>query len=700
MSSARLPPIRILGVLPALLAAAMAGAQEPAAANQVVVTGTRTPRTIRESPIRTDVIGETILKSAAPRNLADALDYLPGARAESNCQNCNTTEIQLLGLPGAYNQILLDGLPLVSGVAAVYGVEQFPAVLIDRIEVVKGGGSALYGPGAVAGVVNVLPIRPTRTGLRLAIDYSRPGGASAGSSALVGTFAASEATTVSAYGQAERSPAVDLDGDGYTELARRRLATGGVRANLDLGGTLLAAEYQYTDETRRGGNSLSAPAFLANVAESIDSRLHRASLSVTRPLDARTSLTGVYAFARVDRSSFYGGLGGVETDPAAPGFDAQALADAAAISRRQYGRTSDVLHFAEARLAAERGRHAVLGGVQYRTETVDDRNLDLGGTELATLSAGRFSTLGAFVQDEWALSDAFKLLLGLRVDKSSELDDAIASPRLGLWWSPGPALVLRANWSTGYRAPEIFSEDIHVAVLGAEPVRVRNAPGLRPERADSVALGFDWRPSWGDGAVTLDGQAYRTRLRDTLFLGDIREGAAGLFQLRENADGSEVVGAELNATVRASATLRLLAGAAWLRARYDNPQLVFDDGDRRLLTRRYLKQPSWTAVAQAVWTPAERFDAYIALRYVDRMDVLNNRLGEIRRSPRFLVADVTATRHLPLGADGREIDLTLGVKNVTDARQRDLERGAGRDSDYVYGPRLPRTAFVRVSAAF
>lgn len=111
-------------------------------AEAIVVTGTRTERLQREAPVRTDVIGDTVLRLAAPRNLADALEYLPGARAESNCQNCNTTEIQLLGLPGVYNQILFDGLPLVSGAAAVYGVEQFPTVLIDRIEVVK--GAALF----------------------------------------------------------------------------------------------------------------------------------------------------------------------------------------------------------------------------------------------------------------------------------------------------------------------------------------------------------------------------------------------------------------------------------------------------------------------------------------------------------------------------------------------------------------------------
>ncbi|WP_141243943.1 TonB-dependent receptor plug domain-containing protein [Sphingomonas lenta] len=707
----------IPGVVAAVLAGAPAVAQDAASssatgsaggvrpgaggAGEVVVTGTRSPRTVREAPVRTDVIGRSVLEATAARNLADALDYLVGARSESNCQNCNTVEIQLLGLPGAYNQILLDGLPLVSGVAAVYGVEQVPALLVRQIEVVKGGGSALYGPGAVAGVVNVLPLRPERTGWRATLGYDRPDGEHAGIASVLGSLVLPDGRGfVNAYAQAELGPAVDLNGDGYSELARRRLATAGARGEWRPGpGTTVALDHQYTLERRRGGNLLDQPAFLSNIAEAIDSELHRAGVSVAQEVAPETRLVGVYAFAGLNRDSFYGGLGDVEADPAAPGFDPAAFAQAAGASRRQYGRTTDRLHFAEGRLEAMLGAHSVLAGVQYRHERVDDRGVDADGRELSVITQGAFSTLGAFVQDEWSLSSGLKLLLGARVDKSSELGRAVASPRVGLWASPVPELVLRANYSTGFRAPEVFSEDVHIEVLGADPIRVRNAPGLRAEKADSVALGFDWRPTWRDGAVTLDGQAYITSIRDTFFLGDIREDAGGLFRLRSNAGGSRVAGAELTIGYRLSDRLRATVGGAYLDALYDEPQVVYEDERRTLMTRRVLKSPERSGVGQVVWTPLPRFDAFAALRYIGRMDVLNNRLGEIRRTDDFLVVDLSATRHFPVGGDGREIDLTVGVRNVTDARQRDLEVGAARDSDYVYGPRSPRTLFVRLDAA-
>lgn len=690
----------------ALIAISPAGAKPadvPAGnAEQIVVTGTRTPRTQRSSPIRTDIIGERILKAAGARNLADALEYLPGVRAESNCQNCNTTEIQLLGLGGAYNQILLDGLPLVTGVASVYGVEQIPAVLVDRVEVVKGGASALYGPGAIAGVVNVLPVRAVSSGIRANANYDLLKGRSSPSGALLGSFAfGGEGGILTGYSQRENSPAVDFDDDGYSELARRKLTVVGARGVATLAeGLRLDLGYQYTDERRRGGNRLDQPAYLANVAEEINSRIHRGTVSLTGELREDRSITGVYAISRVDRASFYGGLGDVEADDGKPAFDADSFAEAAAVSRNQYGRTDDLLHFAELRGQAALARHALLLGIQYRHEDVNDLNLDVDGNELGELASGAFSTLGAFVQDEWSLSDSLRFVVGARVDKSSELSGAIFSPRIGIWYSPASALVLRGNYSTGFRAPEIFNEDLHISVLGAAPVRVRNAPGLEAETAQSWSAGFDWRPRFGDGAFTMDGQAYYTRLKDTFFLGNIQEGGNGeLFQVRDNVGGSSVVGAEISASYQVSERLRLLLGGAYLCARYADSQLIFDNGERQISTRDYLKSPRFAGIAQAIWEMAERLDLFVALKFTGPMDVLNNRIGELARTPRFLVADASVTRHIPLGG-GQEADITLGVRNITDSRQSDLEVGALRDSDYVYGPRQPRTLFLRLSAHY
>ncbi len=671
--------------------------------DEVVVTGTRTPRLQRDSPIRTDVIGATILSLAAPRNLADALEYLPGARAESNCQNCNTTEIQLLGLPGAYNQILYDGLPLLSGVAGVYGVEQIPAVLIDRIEVVKGGASVLYGPGAVAGVVNIIPRPIGETGMRAVVGHERVQGEPYFLATGAATYSLGPGGDgITVYGHYEDAAPVDYDGDAFTELVDRWLAIGGARVRYGLTErTTLLLDYQYTAEERRGGNRLDQPEFLANIAESIDTRFHRGSVTLEQRLGPQSAIIGTYAFALVDRETFYGGLGDVETDPAAPGFDRGALDAAAAISRNQYGTTADDLHYGELRGETVLGRHTLIGGVQYRHERVDDRNVDVDGAFVGQLVDDSFDDLGFFVQDEWSLSSNLRLILGGRIDKSSELAEPVFSPRAGIWYSPSSALVLRANVSTGFRAPEVFSEDLHIDTLGGTPVRARNAPGLVEESSVSYALGFDWRPGSADSAFTLDGQAYYTKLRDTLFLGQIEQEADGtLFRVRSNAGGSTIVGGELTATYRVGERLNGSLGVSYIDSRYDEPQIVFEDNGAVVVTERYLKTPRFGAIGQIVFEPVERLQGFFALRYVDRMKVLNNRTGMLVDTPDFLVADASLTRHFAVGTQGGDIDLTLGVKNIFDERQKDLETGRLRDSDYVYGPRQPRTFFVRLDAAF
>ena len=182
-------------------------------------------------------------------------------------------------------------------------------------------------------------------------------------------------------------------------------------------------------------------------------------------------------------------------------------------------------------------------------------------------------------------------------------------------------------------------------------------------------------------------------------MGDIRQDPAGeLFRLRENAGGSTILGAELSAGYRFAERVRGTLGVAYLHARYADPQLVFDDGQSRIIVRDYLKSPRLSAVAQLIADPIEQLTTYLALRHTGRMTVLNNRVGSVKRTPRFLIADLTVTRHVHVGAG--EVDLSVGIKNLFDARQRDVERGAARDSDYVYGPRLPRTLFIRLDAAF
>ena len=127
----------------------------------VVVTATGTAAELQETPIRTEVITTTLADHQVKTTLAEAFQAtVSGVRVEMNCQNCGFMQIRMNGLEGPYTQILEDGMPTYSGVTAVYGLEQIPAAFLEQIEVVKGGNSALYGPGAVAGVINLIRREP------------------------------------------------------------------------------------------------------------------------------------------------------------------------------------------------------------------------------------------------------------------------------------------------------------------------------------------------------------------------------------------------------------------------------------------------------------------------------------------------------------------------------------------------------------
>ncbi|WP_024892130.1 TonB-dependent receptor plug domain-containing protein [Luteimonas huabeiensis] len=671
-----------------------------------VSTATRTERLLADVPVRTEVLRGEDIRLRGASDFSRAVELINGLRVESNCQNCNTSEVQLLGLGGAYSQLLFDGTPLMSTLGGVYGLEQIPAAFIDRIEVVKGGGSALYGPGAVAGVVNLVSERPRRNGgfVQAATEVQK-GEPLHVVDGRVDRVDAGGRYGLSLVGQAARNDAIDFDGDGYSEITEKDRKVVGVQGWRTVGeGGALRADYQFTRESRRGGNRLDQPEWLANVAESLQTDYHRGGVRWDQIVNDDLDFGLGYSFAYIERDSFYGGLGDVATDPADPDYDPGELdparpGSAAARAYAQYGYTENPLHYLDSQANWRVGAHLIAFGAQYRRERVRDENRDAAGRTLARAGEETFTNLGVFVQDEWAVGEAVDLVLGARADKSSTLDDAVFSPRAALAFQASEGLKLRAGVSTGFRAPEIFSEDLHVDTLGAAPVRIRNAEGLSEERATTAMLGLDWRSDPADPRWMWDAAVSWTRIRDTFVLGEIRrDGDGALYQVRENASGSRVAGVESNLGWQATDALRLTGGVAWYRARYDEAQVVFDDGDTVLATRDLLKTPAWSGVAQAAWAPSEAWDLYLGLKYTGRMHVLNNNTARLERVRDFWVVDAGATRHF--GAGERHWDLSLGVRNLFDQRQRDLETGPDRDSDYVYGPRFARSAYASLRFSF
>lgn len=676
----------------------------------VVSTGTRTERLAEETPIRTEVMSPELFLSAGTRDLAAALEYLPGIRSEANCQNCGTAEIKMLGLGAGYNQLLFDSQPLFSGLASVYGIEQIPTAFVGRIEVVKSGASSLYGPGAVAGVINVLPNEPVVDRQRFDLSWESVKGETFASSSFLRDWAsAAGETAFSLYGQFNDNSAVDLNNDGFSEITEKQFYTVGSQAWLyPSENGKLSVNYSYSWEERRGGNAFDLLPHASQITEKLTHNWHRGGVSWEgfAPESELRYRIGA-SLSHVDRDSYYGGVGAVAL-PGQDGFDADLYSAALEDARLLYGYSKTKRQFYDAFFSKRFGEHDLSWGAQYQIDDVfDEKRNDLGQPlrsdgSVADFSGqdpiadGDFTNLGFFLQDEWMPSTRTTVIFGLRADQHSELDDWAFSPRAALRHTSSDAWTWRASIATGFRAPEIFDEDFHIEILD-DPTRTRNAEGLKEERSTSYSVGFIWTPAGGENRLQVDGEVFRTQIRDTFNVSDIVlvDPDGNQFKLRENAGGSVVQGFEINTSYRFNQHFSGEIGVSHVDARFDEANEVLPG----IFERRYLETPKWTSVAQLRYENDNFIDLFLGAVYTGPMIAAREVEGTLnRRTTSFLVFDLTATKHIHLQAGSKElhIDLMAGVKNIFDERQPDLTSGPERDTTYFYGPRFPRSFVARV----
>lgn len=683
-----------------------------------VVTGTRTPYRVSEAPIRTELVMSSEMELAGARSLADSVELLPGVRIENNCQNCGTSDILLLGLEGKYTAVLFDGLPLYSGLASVYGLDQIPAAFIERIEVVKGGGSAVYGSGAVGGVVNIIAREPSRSGglfeFRHDSAKGRPSNQITGLADHVsedGEFAAT------VYGQTTRTSAVDLNGDGFSDLTKRDLQVLGLRARRTFRSGTLGFDYSRTTEFRRGGNKSELPDNLADISERVDTSRDAGSVRWSATVSPSFDYQVSGGFAYIDRSTFYGGLFGHAANEAlAPesspgsGDNDQAFLDRGyktygEVAQDEFGYTKNWVGNLEAQFNRRWGAHQSSVGIQYYREKIDDivpvSSFVTGYPVAADVATG--DNLGLFAQDDWHASHAWEFVLGLRADKNSELDDVVLSPRLNVKHTPNEHLTLRASFGTGFRAPQPFDEDLHIELVAGNRAKTVQAADLKQEKSYSALLGATWNPSFAEGKMTLEANGFYTRLHGTFTNSEIMNDpdSGESYRLRYNGPGAEVGGVEFNLGTLPLPKLRVDAGYVLQFARYKEAVPLYQDEQGNVLSERdFLETPSHYAVVQGTYT-GELATLALSAVYTGSMKDVNLRTGQLNRRTRdFLVWNATVSRAFSLDRGATRFTVTAGVKNLFDSRQKDLEAGVDRDPYYLYGPRTPRTFFASVRVEF
>lgn len=666
----------------------------------LVVTGSQFLEPLKDTPTRTEVVSGEFIERGGFRNLAEVVETVAGVRVETGCTNCSFQSIQMLGLNQQYIGILQDGLPNFTGLAGVYGIEQIPAGLLGGIEVVKGGGSVLYGPGAVAGVINLLPRDPVASGGEFRLTYRdfTEGSSFGNGPSYTGTLindwvSEDESLKATVFYSHDYLQPIDINRDGFTDISERRLRAGGLRLVWSpADGHDLSFDYMLTDEERRGGDAgerFDDPPNTNLIAEELFSMRHVATLKYDGIFNDEWSGTFAYSLSRTLRDSFYGGLGpgGVP----GPGINTGDVG---------YGETTDDLHFVNALVFYQPSeQHRFTFGTQYRHEFIEDSSAGQG-----LLIDTDFSNVGVLAQHRYTPNDAWTFEYGGRVDQNSNLDDAVFLPRGSVLYTVNERLRVRGAVSTGFRAPEVFDEDLHIELVGGETQTIRNAPGLVEERATTFSLAPEWQLSdrW-----RLEANAYYTRLEDSFAVGGPDSGGPGV-RLRENAGDSGITGIELNAGYFGN-TWDVQFSWVEQRLEYDDPFEVLEaDGlNPAIFVTDYVRIPD--SMGQVRFTHrGEWFDTLLLARLLGPMDVprvdFDDATGDVvsqslERTPWFLTIDVGLRKTFALPSD-QALIVDVGIRNLLNDFQDDLDTGVARDASYIYGPNFPRSVFASVAWEF
>lgn len=652
----------------------------------VVVSANRSETSRRLAPTLVNVIDSKLFQTTNAVNLAQGLNFQPGVRVETNCQNCGFQQVRINGLDGPYTQILIDSRPIFSALSGVYGLEQIPANMIERVEVMRGGGSALFGSSAIAGTINIITKEPLRNSGELAHSLTVIGGSSAlDNNTTLNASLVTENGKAGMYifGQNRHRSGYDYDGDGFTELPKLKNQTVGFRSFLKTGTySKLTFEYHHMGEFRRGGNMLSRPPHEADIAEQLEHAIDGGGLKFDLfSSDYKQKLSVFTSAQYTDRDSYYG----TNQDPNAYGK----TTDLTWMAGAQYNYSFDKFLFMPSDLTA---------GLEYNFDHLKDEMLGYN-----RYTNQRVHVESAFLQNEWK-NKMWSFLIGGRLDKHNMIDNVVFSPRANVRFNPTEDINIRASYSSGFRAPQAFDEDMHISAVGGEVALIRRAENLREEKSQSISTSVDFYHRFKTGIqVNFLVEGFYTNLSDVFVLKDIGKDEQGnLIKERQNGAGAKVMGLTLEGKAVLNSWISLQAGATLQRSRYKEP-FQWSQNKEVPPVRKMFRTPDTYGYFTATLTPVKRLTASLSGTYTGSM-VVQHLAGVIQtdeavQTPDFFDMNVKLAYDFNIYKE-MKLEVSTGIQNLFQAYQSDFDQGKKRDSAYIYGPATPRSYFAGIKLSF
>ena len=644
----------------------------------VIVSATRSETTRKMSPTLVNVVGMDIYNKTNSTTVAQGLAFQPGVRVENNCQNCGFQQVRINGLDGQYTQILIDSRPIFSALAGVYGIEQLPANMVDRVEVMRGGGSALFGSSAIAGTINIITKEPVRNSASISHVTTSIGGTGAFHNTTdinASLVSDDNKLGLAIFGQNTSKDAWDANGDGFTELSKISGQTVGFRGYLKTGlYSKLTAEYHHLEEFRRGGDNLDLPPHEAMIAEQTKHGINTGGLKFDWfSKDQKHRLNAFASMQHINRESYYG----AGQDPNAYGK----TLDLTWVAGAQYVYKFDRCIFMPANFTA---------GLEYNEDYLRD---NMWGYDRQTDQTVRIASL--YAQNEWR-NEHWGILIGGRLDKHNLIKGLIFSPRANLRYNPTENINLRASYSYGFRAPQAFDEDLHIDNVGGTVSMIRLADDLRVEKSQSMSLSADLYHSWGDWQGNLLVEGFYTDLHDVFALKEIGFEDGILIKERHNESGARVFGGNLEGKIAWRNVFQMQLGLTATRSRYKEARAWSDDVQA---TRRMFRTPSLNGYMTASYNPMKQLTLALSGTYTGKM-LVEHHAGMIAanttvETPHFWDMGIKASYDFRLW-QSCTLQLNAGVQNILNSFQKDFDHGADRDSGYIYGPTLPRCFYLGI----
>ena len=648
--------------------------------DEVVVSANRNEVSRKAAPVVVNVMSAKLFETVNSTDLAKSLNFQSGLRVENNCQNCGFPQVRINGLEGPYSQILINSRPIISALSGVYGLEQIPVNMIERVEVVRGGGSALFGANAVGGTINIITKDPINNSFQVASTMSNMNGKSweqymGGNVSLV---AKDNSYGIALYETYRNRNPYDADGDGFSELGKLNMNTFGMRAYYRPNYfSRINVEYHTTNEFRRGGNKFNLQPHEADITEQTKHIINSGGVSYDRYWSEKHKMSVYGSIQHTDRNSYYG----------------------AQKDMNAYGKTNDLTWVVGGMYVGNMDRclfapATFTGGVEYQSNSLHDV---MTGYHRDMQQDVRIA--GGFVQNEWRLN-RWTMLVGARLDKHNLIDHPIFSPRVNFLYKPSDNLQARLTYSTGFRAPQAYDEDLHVTAVGGEGVQIRLADGLREERSNSFSGSVDWSFPMGHWQSNILLEGFYTDLHHVFVLEDIGEDQNGdKIKERRNGSGAKVYGVNLDAKVAHGREAQLQLGFTVQRSRYNRAEVWTSEGEEEQTTKRMPRTPDYYGYFTFTSAPLKNFDFSLSGTYTGKM-IVPHMAGYIEKSrmehtPQFMDLNLKLNYTFVL-KDHIKMQVNGGVQNIFNSFQKDLDKGEFRDAGYFYGPTQPRTYFVGI----